>query len=126
MEENETPPEAARREVREETGLEIEFLSQENIWTGEWNSRSIERPYCCLVESIPAHGDQPAHEHIDFIYVARPAGGSLFDGSWFSIEEIEALKTHEEIFFDTQEIARKLLNQLPILTSDWETFSQKS
>lgn len=112
LEENETPPEAARREVREETGLEIEFLTQENLWTQEWNSHSIERPFCCLLESIPPFGDQPAHEHIDLVYVARPIGGKLTDGKWFSLEEIEALKTHEEIFFDTQEIVRKLSSKI--------------
>lgn len=109
LEENETPPEAAMREVREETGLEIEFLLQENLWTKEWNSQSFPRPFCCLLESIPPFGDQPAHEHIDLIYVARPIGGNLTDGKWFSLEEVEALKTHEEIFFDTQEIVRKIV-----------------
>ncbi len=108
LEKDETPPEAAIREVREETGLEVEFLTQENLWTAEWNSKSIPRPFCCLVESIPSFGNQPAHEHIDFIFIARPVGGALQDGRWFSQEEIEALKTHEEIFFDTQEIVRKV------------------
>ena len=108
LEENETPPEAARREVREETGLEIEFCRQENLWVNEWNSKSIERPFSCLLEPIPARKDEPAHEHIDFIFVARPVGGELIDGSWLSLAEIEALETHKEIFFDTQETIRKL------------------
>lgn len=108
VEKDETPPEAAQREVREETGLEIEFIHQENLWTSAWNSQSIVRPFCCLLESIPAFGDQPPHEHIDSIYVARPVGGLLTDGTWFSLEEVEAMKTHEEIFFDTQEIIRKI------------------
>jgi ADP-ribose pyrophosphatase YjhB (NUDIX family) len=108
VDQNETPDEAALREVREETGLEVEFLSQENLWTSEWNSRSIPRPFCCLLESIPPFGDQPAHEHIDFVFVAKPIGGVLAEGRWFTLEEIEAMKTHEEIFFDTQEITRKV------------------
>ncbi len=108
LEENETPSEAAKREVLEETGLEIEFITQENLWVDEWNAKSIERPYSCLLEQIPALGDQPAHEHIDFIFVGRPKGGELFDGTWFSLDQIEALKTHEEIFFDTQEMVRTL------------------
>ncbi|MBS0628962.1 MAG: NUDIX domain-containing protein [Verrucomicrobia bacterium] len=108
IEKNETPPEAALREVREETGLEVEFLTEEHLWTSEWNSQSIARPFCCLLEQIPALGNQLAHEHVDFIFIARPVGGTLLDGRWFSLEEIEAMKTHEEIFFDTQEIVRKV------------------
>lgn len=108
LEDNETPPETARREVREETGLEIEFILQENLWIKEWNSQTIERPYCVLLENIPQTPKEPVHQHIDFVYVARPVGGSLIDGIWFEQEEIEALKTHREIFFDTQEVVRKL------------------
>ncbi len=106
---NETPPETARREVLEETGLEIEFIHQENIWVEEWNAKSLPRPFSILLEPIAAKGGEPAHEHIDFIYVAKPIGGSLIDGQWFSVDEILALKTHEEIFFDTQEIVKRLV-----------------
>ena len=109
LEEGETPPEAAKREVLEETGLEVEFIKQENVWVDEWNSKSIERPFSCLLEPIPARGEEPAHEHIDFIFIARPVGGNLIDGKWFSPEEVMALKTHEEIFFDTQETIQKLV-----------------
>lgn len=124
LEKDETPPEVAQREVREETGLEIEFLSQENLWTSEWNSHSIPRPFCSLLESIPATNNEPAHEHIDFVYVARPIGGTLTDGTWYCLEEVEALKTHEEIFFDTQEIIRKIYELF--IATDVETLSQKS
>ena len=108
LEENETPPETARREVLEETGLAIEFIREENIWVNEWNAKSIERPFSILLESIPTKGEEPAHEHIDFVYVAKPIGGTLIDGKWFSLEEVEALKTHEDVFFDTQEAIRTL------------------
>ncbi|NGX59357.1 MAG: 8-oxo-dGTP diphosphatase [Chlamydiae bacterium] len=53
---NETPPETARREVLEETGLEIEFIHQENIWVEEWNAKSIPRPFSVLLETIAAKG----------------------------------------------------------------------
>lgn len=112
LEENETPPEAARREVLEETGLEIEFLRQENVWVDEWNGRSIERPFSCLLEQIPERAGEPAHEHIDFIFVARPVGGTLTEGKWLTLEAVEALKTHEEVFFDTQETIRQILATL--------------
>lgn len=119
MDANETPPEAARREVFEETGLEIEFIKQENIWINRWNANSFERPYQCLLEEIPAFGDKPAHQHIDFIYIARPSGGQVMQNHaetsgirWFSWEEIEALAPDEEIFVETQQAIQHLLNTL--------------
>lgn len=115
---NETPPEAAKREAREETGLEVEFIKQENIWINRWNANSFERPYLCLLEEIPAFGDKPAHQHMDFIYMAYPTGGSLLENEsetaglrWFSIKEIDALMPDEEIFKETQQVIHHLLDQ---------------
>ena len=103
VEKNETPAEAARREVREETGLEIAFFHQENLWIDEVSARSIERPFSCLLEKVPPVGDEPAHEHIDFIFVARPIGGVLTDGKWFTLEEVLAL---DEVFPDTPQMVQ--------------------
>lgn len=115
VEPNETPAEAAIREALEETGLEIELFYQENIWVDRWNAKSIERPYMCLLENIPAHKEQPEHQHIDFVYVARPIGGKIthneeeLDGiKWFTLEEIEALEPDVEIFAETQQVLRQL------------------
>lgn len=108
LEENETPSETAVREVLEETGLEIEFILEENIWIDDWNAKSIPRPFSVLLENIAAKGDEPAHQHIDFVFVARPVGGKPRDGKWFTLEEVEALKTHREVFADTQKAIRKL------------------
>ncbi len=110
MEANETPPECAKREVKEETGLEIEFIRQENLWVDFWNASSIERPYLCLLENIPAHAGTPAHQHIDLIFLAKPTGGTLFsDVKWFSLEEVEKL-SEEEIFTETKTTIRHILN----------------
>ncbi|MDB6081624.1 MAG: hypothetical protein JWO53_896 [Chlamydiia bacterium] len=113
---NETPPEAAIREVLEETGLIVEILPQENIVISRSNARSIERPYMCLLEEIPAYGDQPQHQHMDFIYLARPVGGSenhnLAEVSamrWFTKEEALALDPDADIFIETQETIAHIL-----------------
>lgn len=115
MEPNETPPEAVRREVLEETGLEIEFLTQENIWLNHWNANSFERPYFCLLEEIPAYGDMPAHQHMDMIYVAKPLNLSHKLETdelvqWFNLEELEILKPDIEIFNETKNAIRHLLH----------------
>ncbi len=112
MEAGETPSETAKREVLEETGLEIDWILQENVWFDRWNAKSIERPYLCLLENIPEHNNKPAHQHIDFIYLGRPKGGQLIPSPgirWFSLDEVMALKPDEEIFAETQETIAHLL-----------------
>ncbi len=117
LEKDETPSEGARREVLEETGLEIEWIAQENLWIDRWNAKSIERPYLCLLENIPAHGDKPEHQHIDFIYVAKPVGGTLIKDPlirWFSLEEVLDLAPDQDIFIETQETISHLFTSLSL------------
>jgi len=112
---NETPPEAAIREAKEETGLDVELIKQENIWIDRLNAKSLIRPYLCLLEEIPAHGDQPAHQHIDQIFVGRVIGGDLnhnndeiHDMRWFSLDDLKTLKPEVEIFEETLETIKQL------------------
>ncbi len=114
---NETPPEAARREALEETGLEVELLSQENVWVKESNATSFERPFMCLLEDIPAHGDQPAHQHMDMVYVGRQIGGQIQQNHdetggvrWFTLSEIEDLELEVTLFTETRDTLRVLLS----------------
>lgn len=51
-----------------------------------------------------------------FIYIANPAGGILNHNRteiekmcWFTLEETQQLKLHDEIFLDTQKTIQKLL-----------------
>ncbi len=119
---NETPPEAARREVREETGLEIAFIEQENLKYTGYNGKSFERPFLCLLEEIPAHKDKPAHQHMDLIYLARPVGnvGEVEGFRWIKYEELQDL----ELFPDVSEVLRLLLKEkgLNRLQPDEEQF----
>jgi len=91
---------------------------QENIWIERWNANSIERPYMCLLEKIPEHNGNPAHQHIDMIYVANPIGGTIKENEretsgirWFTLSEVEQLKPDEDIFVETVQIIRGLLQQ---------------
>jgi 8-oxo-dGTP pyrophosphatase MutT (NUDIX family) len=112
VETNETPPSCAIREAKEETGLDIELVRQENLWIDCWNASSIERPFLCLLENIPPYGDKPAHQHIDMIFLARPTGGTLSpEARWFSLEEVERLTDDEEIFVETKATIRHILNE---------------
>ncbi len=112
---NELPPEGAKREAFEETGLEIELITQENLWVERWSATSFPRPYMCLLEEVPARADQPAHQHIDFIYVGRPIGGQLTHNAtetdglrWFTWDEIEALESDVAIFEETKQSIKSI------------------
>lgn len=113
----ETPPEAAKREALEETGLAVELVTQENVWVDRWNAKSFERPYMCLLEEIPEHGDKPAHQHMDMIYVARPTGKEIVENraetdgiGWFTLEEIERMESDVDIFEETVSVIRSILS----------------
>lgn len=116
VEENETPAECAKRETLEETGLEIVIVPQENLWIKESNAVSIERPYLCLLENIPPYKDQPFHQHIDFVYVARPLSGHLLpDVKWFSWDEIKSLND-DEMYLETKTTIAHLLGVKDVCT----------
>ena len=112
VEKNETPAETARREAIEETGWDIQFLSQENIHVHYPNATSIARPYLCLLENIPPHGNLPAHQHIDFVYIAKPINQisqpSLIC-QWFEWSELRELIPEQEIFQETLDVLQHLL-----------------
>lgn len=114
LEANETPPEAARREALEETGIEIEFIEQENLKVDAYNAISFERPFLCLLEHIPPFQDKPAHQHMDMIYIAQPKGAVLpkeILGSfqWFSQAELEEIEG--ELFPDVKMMLKLLLKE---------------
>lgn len=113
IEENESPPDVARREVKEETGLEFVFIQEEHIWIDRWNVKSFERPFLCLMEEIPEHKGVPAHQHMDLIYTGVPVGNtepvSVDPCKWFTLEEVEAFKGDVEIFEETKEVLRTLI-----------------
>lgn len=116
LEENETPVEAVHREALEETGLEIELIPQENISISRWNATSMTRPYLCLLENVPAFGEEPPHQHIDMIYLAKPKSGTVQHNQsesesiqWFSLEEILDMEGDEDIFEETRQTIQHLL-----------------
>ena len=115
VEANESPPEAAKREVLEETGIEIEFIKQENVWINRWNANSFERPYLCLTEEIPAYKEMPAHQHFDFIYVATPTSAANpsdeFPFRWFSLDELQQLTPDQDIFCETLDVIHHLFEK---------------
>lgn len=104
---NETPAETAIREAKEETGLDIEFIQQENVWFDYPNTTSIPRPYLCQLCNVPPYQDTPAHQHIDFVYIAKPMKPLQAipnDCRWFDSPDIHKLQADIDVFRDTLDI----------------------
>src|SRR5262245_17369217 len=101
---HELPDQAAIREVREETGLEVELLTRGRR-LGEVTI--LPQPYCILLEDI-----SPTHQHIDLIYFARVCGGNLAHAEreahaarWLTWEALD----HPEIAEDICELGRRAI-----------------
>lgn len=91
VEERETPDEAAIREVKEETGLEVEIV--DDFQPGmEFGNRAENLPQPV---NVNVHRVEEGHWHVDFLYVARikdEVEDYEYDEGemkWFSEEELE-------------------------------------
>ena len=89
----EDPEEAALREAREESGLEVELIG-ERPPTTEPGTRALIAP-----RFLDIHRITKTHEHIGMIYWARPKNGTLtlaelehHDLRWCSAAELDALQ----------------------------------
>ena len=89
---NEDPVQAVLREVAEETGIQVEVVSVGSI---EWDLHHptlVAPPLTIMVEDIDDPVDGP-HQHIDFIYVCRPAapvGAAPDQWQWVTSEQLAA------------------------------------
>lgn len=93
---HELPDHAALREVREESGLEVELLGH-GYCIGR--VQVLPQPYCILLEDI-----SPNHQHIDLIYFARVCGGQLLHAErehhaarWLTWDELGSDEIAEDI-----------------------------
>ena len=89
----EDPEQAALREAREESGLEVELIG-ERPPTTEPGTRALIAP-----RFLDIHRITETHEHIGMIYWARPRNGTLtlaelehHDLRWCSSAELDALQ----------------------------------
>jgi 8-oxo-dGTP pyrophosphatase MutT (NUDIX family) len=90
---HEDPEEAALREAKEESGLDIEILGERPPTSGD-GTRALITP-----RFLDIHRITDAHQHIGMIYWARPKNGTVslaaeehHDIRWCSAEELDALQ----------------------------------
>jgi 8-oxo-dGTP pyrophosphatase MutT (NUDIX family) len=90
---DEDPEQAALREAKEESGLEVELLGERPPTTGP-GTRALIAP-----RFLDIHRINETHEHIGLIYWARPRHGDLtlaaeehHDIRWCSADELEELQ----------------------------------
>ncbi|MBN2112488.1 NUDIX domain-containing protein [Candidatus Woesearchaeota archaeon] len=90
IDENELPTTAALREVKEETGLDVELVGEEKDYE---QVKILHHPKILQLEDI-----KPGHQHIDLIYFARMKDKSQKimlnkeesnEIRWFSEEEFD-------------------------------------
>ncbi len=104
---HELPDEGAIREVREETGLEVELVpGRRRVGPVTF----LAPPRAVLLEPI-----EPGHEHIDLIYFARVVGGTFRTNDeseghrWLTAEEVRAA---DDVAEDVRELALRALEEL--------------
>lgn len=92
----ELPEVAAVREALEESGLDIELVAD---YEPAGFAHALARPAGIQLEDI-----EPGHQHIDFIYFARPIGSVELAGNdesldirWFTIPEMRAAGVSDEV-----------------------------
>ncbi|HYF92789.1 MAG TPA: NUDIX hydrolase [Symbiobacteriaceae bacterium] len=97
---NELPDEAAVREVKEETGLDVVLLSQPSMPQMP-GPLQLARPEGIQLEDI-----SPGHQHIDLIYFARPqdsaavrpvANAEVDRVGWYARGDLDRIPLTEEV-----------------------------
>lgn len=93
---DELPHETAQREVREETGLDVDLVAPRGDLDSR-TARSIPRPQHFLLEDINVCDGAVGHQHIDFVYYGRADSRDIDPGpdetdadawEWFTPEEL--------------------------------------
>jgi 8-oxo-dGTP pyrophosphatase MutT (NUDIX family) len=112
----ENPIEAVIRETQEETGLDIRSFLPPCISCGE--SIRLPAPIFFLEEPIPAYLNEPAHYHLDLMYVVQVPLQNINrqqkesnDVGWFTLQEALKLPLFENSRIIIKEICNNADNE---------------
>lgn len=100
VEGDENPYQAAIREAKEETNLDVKIINSEKLITTKAVNQ-LPTPEVILEETILAYQDQSQHFHIDHIYFAicrNPKKIKMEEEyKWFSKEDLKKAKLGKEV-----------------------------
>jgi 8-oxo-dGTP pyrophosphatase MutT (NUDIX family) len=107
---HENPLEAAVREVREEAGIDITRFMMPSRYLDD-RAVALPLPRYLLEETIDARGDQPAHFHLDMVYVievpfqeAVNSEDEAHEIDWFTEPELDNLDMFDNVRITLREI----------------------
>lgn len=118
VEDNETPAEAALREVVEESGLKVRLLRRASVPLPEgYPLEVVVEPWWTTLVDVPRdnHLAEP-HKHLDHQYVAiadspDPIAEPVHEFDWYRPDELNAL----DMFDDTRRLAEFLFPHVDAL-----------
>jgi 8-oxo-dGTP pyrophosphatase MutT (NUDIX family) len=100
VEKFENPLETAIRETKEETGIDVSFLLEKVVKIDSANVLPV--PDFFLEEFVPPHEENPAHRHVDILYVVTVDEQDVSHGEnefheigWFTLEEALKLPMYD-------------------------------
>jgi 8-oxo-dGTP pyrophosphatase MutT (NUDIX family) len=119
---DELPHEAALREAREETGLDLELVAEPEDISSP-TVRQLPKPRHFQLADIDVHDGEVGHQHVDMVYYARAAARDLDPGEgevpverweWFTPAELDA---DDRVADDVAEIGRRAVAALAAETA---------
>lgn len=106
VEKQESPPQAAVREVKEEAGIDVELFTDKKDFIKTQYVAELVQPFIILEEKILAQEDKPEHRHVDCIYFAvvqNPQDVTMQEEfRWLSFDELKKLELQKEVRYNAE------------------------
>ena len=113
---DETPHGAARREVREELGLEADLIAPQDGIDSP-TVESMPRPQHFLLEDINTCGDEVGHQHIDFVFYGQvdsrdiePGPGEQPAADWEWLDPANLRDRADELEADVVDVGQRAID----------------